>query len=156
MIELENQREKQAIQTMGDEQGPSVLPAMKNLAVPPLIINGVLCAAYALIKNGHYAVGIIGGCLVGLLMYALLHTFVGKVFSILLATPGQQKKADPLGMAYFGVFAIGKFVLVALTMFLFLAVLRASVMTFVVGFLVTQVSITASVFKTLLKKKAAG
>jgi len=142
-----------AIANMGDVQRKSTLPGMKDLALTPAAINGLLVVGFLCLKRITIAEGVLAGCVVGLLMYALLHTFVEKLSLSLFAPQGA--KPDASGMAYFAVFAVGKFVVVGLAIYLFLGVLHAGIGAFIVGFAITQVSISVSVVKTLFNKRIA-
>ena len=138
---------------MDDEKAKLALPSMKDLALVPALLNGLLAVGFLCIKRNMVAEGIFAGCIVGLLMYALLHMFVEKLSVSLLCTQGAAP--DATGMAYFLLFAIGKFVAVGLAIYVFLAVLHAGIGAFFVGFAVTQVSISLFVMKSLFTKRTA-
>jgi hypothetical protein len=134
------------------QPGP-VLPSLQSLAMPPLLANGLTVALMLIGKHAAEAAAVAGGCGVGLLIYAALHVFTEKVFGTLFSRTGGVTTTAQGGLIAFGVFAGGKFILVGAIMYGLIAVLHLSIAAFIVGFIITQITVSVPVIKRLAETK---
>ena len=131
----------------------SALPTLKELFVPPLLINGLIVAMLLLDKHLLTALALVGGTVVGLIVFSALHFFAENIFGVLSGATAGPTSPGSANLLLFGVFAGGKFVLVGLLMYVMIAVLHLSLIAFVVGFIGTQIAVSAIVINRLTKSK---
>jgi hypothetical protein len=137
------------------DTGPkSTVPSLKTLALPPLIVNGAIFAVLVVEKHVLIAFSIMGGFVVGCILYWALHYFAEHVFGTLVSS--SSGAPAPANMMMFGVLAGGKFVVIGVLMYVMIAVMHFSVAAFVVGFMITQICVSASVVSRMSKLRLIG
>ena len=131
-------------QTLQSAKKPA-LPAFRALAVTAFAANAPVLA-WALIAGRLWlALSVLAGLSVGLAVYGSLHLFVGRGLDPIVANiRGQAKPPTGGATALFAVMLPLKYLLIGGLMFLLVRGGHLSLFWFVVGFLITQVSVTAT------------
>jgi len=133
-------------------QPKSALPKLSELFAAPLIVNGLVISFLLIEKHLLLAFAVAGGLFVGIIIFMSLHYFAEQALGLFTQAKGSSA-ALPGGQMLVGLVVCGKFIVVGAIMYLLIAVLHLNIALFVVGFLLTQVSVSATVINRLAKTK---
>ena len=139
-------------QTLPSAKKPA-LPAFRALAVTAFAANAPVLAWAMMAGRLWLALSVLAGLGVGLTVYGSLHLFVGRGLDPIVAGIRGQAK-PPVGGAttLFAVLLPLKYLLIGGLMFLLVRGGHLNLFWFVVGFLITQVSVTVATMVHLGKQ----
>lgn len=127
------------------------LPAFRPLAVIAFAANVPLLAWLLLAGRLGTALSVLAGLAIGLAVYGSLHLFIGRGLEPFFAgIRGQAKPADGAKALFVALLPV-KYLVLGGLMFLLVRGGHLSIVWFTVGFLITQVSVTATTVLHLAK-----
>lgn len=131
----------------------SGLPAFGLLARAAFAVNAPVLAWLLIEGRLWTALSVLAGLGVGLAVYGSLHLFVGRGLEPFLPSiRGQAKPPTGGATAVFAILLPLKYLLIGGLMYLLIRGGHLSLFWFVVGFLITQVSVTAATVLHLAKQ----
>ncbi len=137
-------------QTLPKKSG---LPAFRPLAATAFACNAPLLAWLLIAGRLWTAVSVLAGLVVGLAVYGSLHLFVGWGLEPFVAGVRGQAKPHTGGATVIFAFLLPlKYLLIGGLMFLLIHAGHLSLFWFVVGFLITQVSVTVATVLHLMRQ----
>ena len=129
------------------------LPAFGPLAGAAFAVNAPLLAWLLMSGRAWTALSVMAGLAVGLAVYGSLHLFVGRGLDPFMAGLRGQAKPPTGGVTViFAVLLPLKYLLIGGLMYLLIRGGHLSLFWFVVGFLITQVSVTVATVLHLMKQ----
>ena len=132
---------------------PAGLPAFRLLGSVAFAANAPLLAWVMMAGRLWTAASVLAGLGVGLAVYGSLHLFVGRGLDPFMAgIRGQAKPPTGGATAIFAVLLPLKYLVIGGLMFLLIRGGHLSLFWFVIGFLVTQVSVTVATVVHLAKQ----
>ena len=133
---------------------PSGLPPFRPLAVTAFAATALPLSWLLLTAHLANALSLLAGFVVGIALYGSLHLFIGRALTPLFAGLRGQAKPNVGGTKTLFIALLPlKYLLIGGLMFALVRGGHLSLLWFVVGFLVTQVSITAATVRHLAKHK---
>ncbi len=128
-------------------------PRFQPLATVAFAANVPLLAWMLILGHVWAAMSIAAGLVVGLAVYGSLYLFVGRGLDFFLAgVRGRAKPATGGATAMFALLLPLKYLLIGGLMFLLIRGGHLSIFWFVVGFLITQVSVSLATVRHLVKQ----
>ncbi len=133
---------------------PNGLPPFRPLTVTGFAANVPLLSWLLLTGRPANALGLLAGFLIGIALYGSLHLFVGRALEPLFAGIRGQAKPNIGGSKTFFVALLPlKYLVLGGLMFLLIRGGHLSILWFSVGFVVTQISITAATILHLARQR---
>ncbi len=133
---------------------PSGLPPFRPLAVTAFAANVPALSWLLLCGRLENGLSLLAGFFVGTALYGSLHLFIGRGLEPLFASVRGQAKPNIGGTkTLFVVLLPLKYLVIGGVMFLLIRGGHLSLLWFIVGFLVTQVSVTAAAIPHLARQR---
>lgn len=130
----------------------AVLPAFSSMAFAGLGANLPLLAFWLLENQSWLAASLLSGYVLSLIVYGFLYMSLAHGFSftkkLFVKDAPNKSKLPPLGLLM-----VSKFIVVGLSVVFLLRVVHVASVWMLVGFLITQIGVTASVMRHLKNTK---
>lgn len=135
----------------------STMPSLRTLANAAFYANAPFLAYFLLTKRLHIALSIAGGLVLGMVLNSILYFIVNQGAAIL--GRGEANPTTPQKLGQTGGFAGltgGKFIITGGLMFVMVVILKLNVYFLAGGFLLTQIAVTLTAMKRMMRTRISG